>query len=108
MSLRLDPTLRVLLTGLHAGDSLGSTSEFVAPRDIPAVMREHEAHGWPHWQVGGGTFGWESGDPTDDTDMALCLVRAHVRHRRTQPESQDAFDPHDVFGRRAEPPGEDA
>ena len=70
-------TLGLLLAGLAAGDSLGSTSEFVAQSRIPELYRKYRDQGWPFRQVGGGSFGWKPGQPTDDTDMALCLVRSY-------------------------------
>lgn len=70
-------TLDLLLTGLAAGDSLGSTSEFVPQSDIPDLYAKYRDQGWPSRQVGGGSFDWEPGQPTDDTDMAMCLVRSY-------------------------------
>ncbi len=71
--------LRLLTLGLAAGDSLGSTSEFVDREEVPALYRQMKSSGWPFKQVGGGAFGWKPGEQTDDTDMALCLVRSFVR-----------------------------
>ncbi len=71
-------TTQLLLTGIAAGDALGSTSEFATPDEVPAVYRRHRDQGWPFRQVGGGTFGWAPGQTTDDTAMARCLVRAVV------------------------------
>ena len=68
--------VELLLTGLAAGDSLGSTSEFVRQAEIPRLYARQAAAGWPFRQVGGGTFRWPAGAPTDDTDMAMCLVRS--------------------------------
>ncbi|MFB3891354.1 MAG: ADP-ribosylglycohydrolase family protein [Phycisphaerae bacterium] len=84
-------TLRLLLSGLAAGDSLGSTSEFVDPRDIPRLYGRYKDRGWPFAQVGGGSFGWQAGEPTDDTQMALCLVDSYRQLR--------AFDGQDVARR---------
>jgi ADP-ribosyl-[dinitrogen reductase] hydrolase len=55
------------LLGLHIGDSLGATLEFK-----PASN---------HWNdhteiIGGGDFNWRPGDPTDDTDMMICLLKS--------------------------------
>lgn len=80
--------LRRLLAGLAAGDSLGSTSEFVPQRDVPALYHRLKAKGWPFKQVGGGNAGWKPGDPTDDTEMAFCMIRSFVRQGR--------FDPRDI------------
>ncbi len=68
--------LTLLLTGLAAGDSLGSTSEFVPQDKIPACYEKYRPMGWPFKQVGGGGCGWQPGEPTDDSDMALCVVKS--------------------------------
>jgi ADP-ribosylglycohydrolase len=68
--------LRMLLAGLATGDSLGSTSEFVPQKHIPDVYKKNRHNGWPFAQAGGGSFNWRPGEATDDTDMAMCLVRA--------------------------------
>ena len=83
--------LRLLLTGLACGDSLGSTSEFTPQQQVPAVYAQHRRTGWPFAQAGGGPFGWPKGAPTDDTDMAMCLVRSFLEKGR--------FDPADVAER---------
>jgi ADP-ribosylglycohydrolase len=81
-------TLRLLLCGLAAGDGLGSSSEFVPQSAVPALYAKLKAKGWPFRQVGGGSFGWRPGQPTDDTDQAMCLVRSFAE--------RGAFDPADV------------
>lgn len=69
--------LRLLLAGLAAGDSLGSTSEFATPLlKVRKIWERYQEDGWPFKQVGGGPFGWKPGDMTDDTQMAMCMVRA--------------------------------
>ncbi|MCI7457459.1 ADP-ribosylglycohydrolase family protein [Actinomyces urogenitalis] len=56
------------LLGLAVGDALGAPMEF-APRDtLPAVTGMR----------GGGRFGLEAGQWTDDTSMALCLARSLI------------------------------
>ena len=70
--------LRLLLSGLAAGDSLGATSEFVPQARVPEVYASCRAKGWPFRQVGGGTFGWRPGEPTDDTQMAMRIVRSFL------------------------------
>lgn len=77
--------VRLLLLGLAAGDSLGSTSEFVRQEEIPALYDSVKASGWPFRQIGGGTHGWTPGDPTDDTQMALCIVRSFMETRYFDP-----------------------
>ncbi|WP_413291079.1 ADP-ribosylglycohydrolase family protein [Bdellovibrio sp. HCB337] len=56
-----------MLLGLHAGDSLGATIEF-----LPAS---------PAWNthteiIGGGEFHWKPGEATDDTDLMLCVLKS--------------------------------
>ena len=96
-----EDTLALLLAGLAAGDSLGSTSEFVPQSDIPDLYAKYRDRGWPFRQVGGGSFDWKPGQPTDDTDMAMCLVRSYRELGR--------FDGEDVARRfvqwmRSDPP----
>jgi ADP-ribosyl-[dinitrogen reductase] hydrolase len=53
------------LTALAAGDALGATLEFGPPRPL---------HSWHREMTGGGPFGWEPGEWTDDTAMALAVA----------------------------------
>lgn len=50
------------LVGLAAGDALGAGYEFGPPVTGPIDM------------IGGGLFGWEPGEWTDDTQMAICIA----------------------------------
>src|SRR4051794_39581850 len=50
------------LVGLAAGDALGAGYEFG-----PAFSTTPE-------MIGGGSFRWEPGEWTDDTQMALCIA----------------------------------
>ncbi|MER9403871.1 ADP-ribosylglycohydrolase family protein [Mesorhizobium caraganae] len=52
------------LVGLAAGDAVGTTLEFVDRDTRPALTD----------MIGGGPFGLEPGQWTDDTSMALCLA----------------------------------
>ena len=52
------------LVGLAVGDAVGTTLEF-AERDSGPALTD---------MVGGGPFGLEPGEWTDDTSMALCLA----------------------------------
>jgi len=79
--------LRLLLSGLAAGDLLGSTTEFIAQERVPQVYAQYRDKGWPFKAVGGGSFGWAPGEPTDDTDMSMCIVRTFLRHGRFNPEA---------------------
>lgn len=55
-----------VLLGMAAGDALGAGYEFGPPLDpdVDVVMK------------GGGAFGWEPGEWTDDTQMALVIAQA--------------------------------
>jgi ADP-ribosyl-[dinitrogen reductase] hydrolase len=69
------------LLGLAAGDALGTTLEFEPPGSFEPITAI----------VGGGPFGLEPGQWTDDTSLALCLA-ASLAERRT-------FDPVDQLKR---------
>ncbi|MGH2687773.1 MAG: ADP-ribosylglycohydrolase family protein, partial [Actinomycetota bacterium] len=58
----LDRAVGAML-GLAAGDALGAAYEFGPRLTSPPEM------------AGGGPFGWEPGEWTDDTQMALCIAR---------------------------------
>lgn len=58
------------LLGLACGDALGAALEFL-PRE--EVRRRHP--GGLRELAGGGPFGWHPGETTDDTAMALCVLR---------------------------------
>ena len=70
------------LLGTAAGDALGAPYEFGPPRgpDLEVAM------------VGGGSFGWEPGEWTDDTSMAIVIaeVAATGADLRTA-QAQDAI-----------------
>jgi ADP-ribosyl-[dinitrogen reductase] hydrolase len=57
---------RGALIGLATGDALGTSVEFRAPGSFPPVTA----------MTGGGPFGLEAGQFTDDTSMALCLAES--------------------------------
>jgi ADP-ribosyl-[dinitrogen reductase] hydrolase len=61
MRARIDRAAGVLV-GLAAGDALGAGYEFGPAFDGPVEMK------------GGGPFGWEPGEWTDDTQMAICIA----------------------------------
>jgi ADP-ribosylglycohydrolase len=56
------------LLGLAAGDALGTTLEFKPPGTFEPITD----------MVGGGPFGLETGQWTDDTSMALCLAESII------------------------------
>lgn len=66
------------MLGLAAGDALGTTVEF-KPHGTLEPMTD---------LVGGGPFGLEAGQWTDDTSMALCLAESLIEQQRFDPEDQ--------------------
>jgi ADP-ribosyl-[dinitrogen reductase] hydrolase len=78
---QIDRACGVLL-GTAAGDALGSAYEFGPPRgpELEVAM------------VGGGAFGWEPGEWTDDTSMAIAIAEvAATRADLRQEEALDAI-----------------
>jgi ADP-ribosyl-[dinitrogen reductase] hydrolase len=69
---------RGALLGLACGDAVGTTVEFKRPGSFPPVTD----------MVGGGPFGLEAGQWTDDTSMALCLAESLVDRRLMDLEDQ--------------------
>ena len=69
---------RGCLLGLAAGDALGTTVEFKAPGTFRFVED----------MVGGGKFGLNVGEWTDDTSMALCLAESLSEKRDFDPADQ--------------------
>ncbi len=59
---------RGALLGLAAGDAVGTTVEFSPPGTFEPVSD----------MTGGGPFGLQAGEWTDDTSMALCLAESLV------------------------------
>jgi ADP-ribosylglycohydrolase len=66
------------LLGLAAGDALGTTLEFRRPETFEPIAD----------MVGGGPFGLEAGEWTDDTSLALCLAESLVEKRGFDPVDQ--------------------
>lgn len=58
------------LYGAAIGDAMGATTEFLTPTEIGAL------HGEVKDIIGGGQFGWQPGEVTDDTQMSFCIMRA--------------------------------
>lgn len=69
---------RGCLLGLAAGDALGTTVEFKAPGTFRSVED----------MMGGGKFGLNAGEWTDDTSMALCLAESLIEKRDFDPADQ--------------------
>jgi len=66
------------LLGLAAGDALGTTLEFRSPGSFRPITE----------MVGGGPFGLNPGEWTDDTSMALCLAESLIECRGFDPADQ--------------------
>ncbi len=69
---------RGCLLGLAVGDALGTTLEFQPPGTFTPVMD----------MVGGGPFGLQPGQWTDDTSMACCLAESLVVCQGFDPQDQ--------------------
>ncbi len=63
------------LPGLAAGDALCTTVEFTKPGGFEPLTDI----------AGGGPFGLQAGERTDDTFMALCLAESLVENRGFDP-----------------------
>jgi ADP-ribosyl-[dinitrogen reductase] hydrolase len=61
---------RGCLLGLACGDAVGTTLEFRPRGSFTPIVD----------MVGGGPFGLQPGQWTDDTSMALCLAESLLRH----------------------------
>ena len=66
------------MMGLAAGDALGTTVEFKSPGSFSPLTDI----------VGGGPFGLEPGQWTDDTSMALCLAESLTEKKGFDPKDQ--------------------
>lgn len=66
------------LLGLAAGDALGTTLEFSSPGSFAPLTD----------MIGGGPFGLQSGEWTDDTSMALCLADSLLERPTFDPIDQ--------------------
>lgn len=77
MSSTLD-RFRGALLGLAVGDALGTTLEFRRPGSFQPITD----------MIGGGPFGLEPGEWTDDTSMALCLAESLVERQGFDPFDQ--------------------
>jgi ADP-ribosyl-[dinitrogen reductase] hydrolase len=69
---------RGCLLGLAVGDAVGTTVEFKPRGSFPPLTN----------MVGGGPFGLEAGQWTDDTSMALCLATSLIEKKSFDPTDQ--------------------
>ena len=75
---RLKSRYRGALLGLAVGDALGTTLEFQPPGSFEPIAD----------MLGGGPFGLEPGQWTDDTAMALCLAESLIETKGFDPVDQ--------------------
>ncbi len=69
---------RGALLGLAVCDALGTTLEFKPPGSFTPILD----------MIGGGPFGLEPGQWTDDTSMALCLAEGLAERQGFDPVDQ--------------------
>lgn len=69
---------RGALIGLATGDALGTTLEFSPPGSFAPITD----------MIGGGPFGLDPGQWTDDTSMALCLAESLIERGGFDPVDQ--------------------
>ena len=67
---------KAVMYGCLIGDSLGATSEFKIPNTVGDLMKG----GWPSKYIGSRL--WIPGEPTDDSDMAMCILRSFVSKKK--------------------------
>lgn len=77
-TLTLEDRFAGCLLGLATGDALGTTLEFKRPGTFAPLTD----------MVGGGPFGLQPGQWTDDTSMALCLAESLIETRTFDPVDQ--------------------
>lgn len=71
----LEERYRGCLLGLAVGDALGSSLEFSYPGSFERISE----------MVGGGPFGLNPGEWTDDTSMALCIAESLIAKKEFDP-----------------------
>lgn len=67
------------LVGSMVGDALGAPFEFGLPGEYRIRFPQPEVGGTGE-MVGGGGFGWEPGEFTDDSQMAIALAESLIAH----------------------------
>lgn len=73
------------LLGVAAGDALGSTVEFMSPREIELQYGTHRE------MIGGGAFRWEPGQGTDDTALTKAVTAAYLDGEYSLSKVADEF-----------------
>jgi ADP-ribosyl-[dinitrogen reductase] hydrolase len=91
MTLRMHRSHRVAgaLVGSAVGDALGAPFEF-GPAGQFSARFPSPARGVRTEMCGGGSLGWEPGEFTDDTQMALLVAESLVEHGGL--DEADVFD----------------
>jgi ADP-ribosyl-[dinitrogen reductase] hydrolase len=86
------PRDRVLgvVVGAAVGDALGAPFEFAPRGSFSALLPDRRPDGEGD-MVGGGAFGWEPGEFTDDTQMGLALAGSLL--------ARGGYDPDDLWRR---------
>ncbi len=74
------------LYGFCIGDSMGATTEFMPKEEIK------KSYGEVNQIIGGGILNWKEGEPTDDTDMMLCVADAIITSVDQEDFLQDCAD----------------
>ena len=69
----IDDRIAGALLGVHVGDALGASAEFMSP----AQVQEHFPLG-VYEVTGGGAFDWEPGAATDDTSLTKAVLDAYL------------------------------
>ncbi len=67
------------LLGAAVGDALGGPVEFMTAQEISS------RYGTVREMMGGGSYGWECGEYTDDTSMMLCIAESLATHKNCCP-----------------------
>ncbi len=75
-------SLKSCMLGLHVGDSLGASLEFLPPAPTSNFHTEI---------IGGGKHNWPVGSPTDDTELAIVILESLIENQQ--------FDIYDISGR---------
>ncbi len=74
----IDDRIAGALLGVHVGDALGASAEFMSP----AQVLEHFPLG-VYEITGGGAFDWAPGAATDDTSLTKAVLDAYARRDLT-------------------------
>ena len=79
-----------VVLGAAVGDALGAPFEFAPRGTFSARLPDRRPDGVGD-MIGGGAFGWEPGEFTDDTQMGLALARSLL--------DRGGYDPEDLWRR---------